>query len=525
MTLKCARCDRSIDEGTFCDQCRLYLSRGREYQGIDKIYSEPRLKYDNKVQKPMFQDKPSAKPSVPPMQSRAQPPSHTPPGTAPNGPKHPGYSSNYYQQQYYHYYYPYYNYYYGPYHQPQSDGGKVLAGLAILPSYLFLGIVLFVNLLMLVIGLGFVVPYTFENVGGIAFVYPWPPYLHSITLEGGPFLAWYLFLVAMILISVLWLFYTEGKNFWKIITSSAKRFYPPPSKSTNGFVMIAQLFFATIFFSYIVILIMVVLGIPITSPDSEPIETGSALPQLFYGLANASVAEEFAVRILYIGIPLMVINALQGTSKKWYRYFVGGDFDMTPLTVFFLIFSSAVFAMAHTTNWGYWKAIPTFVAGLALGYLYLRKGIHTSIILHFSIDYMILFFLAAMDSGYMGSAALYGLFLVFAIFVWFFVGMVFFGLYFVRAMNFVFIERFGTRKEPVDEKTSPTPEAIFFDRDQVPTQPQKAKPVSSQSTTEPAPTAAPVQQGPYPYPPPQYYNPYYNPYYYYYYYNYYYPPR
>jgi hypothetical protein len=181
--------------------------------------------------------------------------------------------------------------------------------------------------------------------------------------------------------------------------------------------------------------------------------------------------------------------------------------------------------MAHTTNWGYWKAIPTFVAGLALGYLYLRKGIHTSIILHFSIDYMIIFFITAMESGYMGSAALYGLFLVFAIFVWFFVGMVFFGIYFVRAMKFVFIEGFGTRKEPVEKGPVTSRERVHFKQERARGPPQQARPVSSPPPSGPAPAATPVQQGPYPYPPPQYYNPYYDPYYYYYYYNYYYPPR
>lgn len=532
MTLKCARCDRKIEEGTFCNECRFHLSRGREYQVTkpERRRKQPSPPQQDKLSKPAKSSPgvPPPSPSPVPPQAARAPSGHPPP----QQPQYPGYHPYYYQYPQHPYYYPHYQYYYNQYYQQPSDAGKVIAGLAILPSYFFLGIVLLINVIMLIVGLGYVVPYTFENVGGIAFVYPWPPYLHGITIEGAPFLAWYLFLVAIILISVIWLFYTEGKNFMKILISSAKRLYPPPSKSTNGFVMIAQLFFATIFFSYIVIIVMMIFNIPVTTPDAEPIDNGSLLPQLFYALANASVAEEFAVRILYIGIPLLIIHAVKGSTKKWYRYIVGGEFDMTPLTVFLLIFSSAVFAMAHTTNWGLWKAFPTFVAGLAMGYLYLKKGIHTSIILHFSIDYMILFLLAGMEAGEMGSAAAYGIFLVFSIIVWFFVGMVFFGVYFVRVMKFIFIEGLGTRKEPAPDEPDQAPEAIYLDRDRPPI-PQKAKKVSSTSppqpppspthTPPPAPAAAPQYQ----YPPPQHYPPNYDPYYYYYYYyyNYYYPQR
>jgi hypothetical protein len=135
-----------------------------------------------------------------------------------------------------------------------------------------------------------------------------------------------------------------------------------------------------------------------------------------------------------------------------------------------------------------------------------------------------------MESGAMGSAAIYGVFLVFSIIVWFFVGMVFFGVYFIRVMKFIFIEGFGTRKEPAPDEPIRAPEAIYLDRDRPPT-PQKAKPVSPTPppqpppspthTPPPAPAAAPQYQ----YPPPQYQHPYYDPYYYYYYYNYYYQQR
>ena len=35
-----------------------------------------------------------------------------------------------------------------------------------------------------------------------------------------------------------------------------------------------------------------------------------------------------------------------------------------------------------------WKVIPTLISGLAMGYLYVRFGVHASIVFHFIVDYM-----------------------------------------------------------------------------------------------------------------------------------------
>ncbi len=363
--------------------------------------------------------------------------------------QYPPYQHPYYQPQYYPYQQPYYPPPYYDYYQTRStsDAAHTLAALPVLPSYLFLGIILFINILMLLIGLGIVFPNIPMGVATIALIYPWPNFLYLIDLSGAILAAWYIFIVVAIVISVMWLIKTEGREFLKIISKSAKKIRPPPSKSDNSFVMIAQLFFALIFFNMVVIIFLMFLGVPDTPATSgeEPV-----LWEYFFDLANASVAEEIFTRTLYIGIPLLVFDSFaQRRKQKIYRYFIGGGFKLEHITILLIIISSILFGLAHYPSWGLWKVIPTFVAGLAFGYLFVKKGIHTAIILHFLFDYMslaLLFF-----SGYivilMLFAAILGLILLF----WTFSGFIYFFVYLSRIIEFFNERLFGPSPYPATE--------------------------------------------------------------------------
>src|SRR3989449_9122079 len=74
------------------------------------------------------------------------------------------------------------------------------------------------------------------------------------------------------------------------------------------------------------------------------------------------------------------------------RYLVGGGMSRrTPLPVLlpatlFLVASSVVFGLAHAPGYGIWKVLPTTVAGLAMGYLFLRHGLHAAILFRFATD-------------------------------------------------------------------------------------------------------------------------------------------
>lgn len=119
--------------------------------------------------------------------------------------------------------------------------------------------------------------------------------------------------------------------------------------------------------------------------SAEGLETGFNGPSLMT-FANAAVWEEVISRVAYIGVPMTVIAALC-RRRDFPKYLLGG-FGMSRATLVLIVVSATVFGFAHQSGWGDWKILPTFLSGLALGYLYVRFGIHASIMFHFAVDYL-----------------------------------------------------------------------------------------------------------------------------------------
>ena len=105
-----------------------------------------------------------------------------------------------------------------------------------------------------------------------------------------------------------------------------------------------------------------------------------------FAFTRAAVWEEIAFRAVLFGVPMMVA-ALILRQKDFYRYLFGG-FGSSRIAVILLIATSVIFAYAHVGGWGLWKMVPTVLGGLAMGYLYMRFGIHVSIMFHCITDYM-----------------------------------------------------------------------------------------------------------------------------------------
>ena len=64
---------------------------------------------------------------------------------------------------------------------------------------------------------------------------------------------------------------------------------------------------------------------------------------------------------------------------------------MKPVVYVFLVLSSVIFGYAHFASgagWGPGKISEAALAGLALGYLYVKYGFHTNVLLHWSINYV-----------------------------------------------------------------------------------------------------------------------------------------
>jgi len=104
-----------------------------------------------------------------------------------------------------------------------------------------------------------------------------------------------------------------------------------------------------------------------------------------FQLMMASVWEEIVVRVVFIGIPMILV--VKGIPYKYRikKYLIGGfDFDYRygyMITVL-IITSSMIFALAHVPSWNLWKIPQTFVPSLILGYIFVKYGLHMCILFH-----------------------------------------------------------------------------------------------------------------------------------------------
>src|SRR5216117_4430393 len=165
---------------------------------------------------------------------------------------------------------------------------------------------------------------------------------------------------------------------------------------------------AVTFFQVVFFYLVLAAGI---NPSSPVNPTPQSAWFWLYELANAGVYEEFAFRLLLIGLPmalgsvaLRILDVRRGGTGSTpgaagrhiagaWRYLIGGavrrDSPKETLVASwaFLIASSAIFGLAHAPGWGWWKVIPAMVAGLGFGYLFLRHGVGAAILAHFVNDY------------------------------------------------------------------------------------------------------------------------------------------
>lgn len=195
--------------------------------------------------------------------------------------------------------------------------------------------------------------------------------------------------------------------------------------------MLGTMVMAYYFISIVVVLVVEGFG----SQPSAPSLNGSPWYMTVWQLMFAPVWEEVAARVLLIGAPLLIVAAVRrNRDRVWWKYLVGGNFEMKPEVVFFLIVSSVMFGLGHWlagSGWGIWKILPAAIGGLFMGYLFLKKGLFASIIFHFSVDTEALLVLAPNSnlalSGFLGVVTV----------IWSIIGAVFFIYYILLALGYL----------------------------------------------------------------------------------------
>ena len=280
-------------------------------------------------------------------------------------------------------------------------------------------------LVTLVYGMSIVGPAILDGTGnlshyGIFVVLPF--FVTVATLSGPPLFAYYVFLIFAIVASVAWVFATSARGFISEMRGKAK------SREHSSLFDTFALLCATIFFTYATVLLVILIqGNTGTSPS-----TGTLAESLFL-LANAAVWEEIAVRVLLIGIPLLIVDIiLRKLRSRPHSYILGGGFKFGAVETVIVVASSVVFGVAHWVGgWPAWKIPDATVAGLAFGYLFLKHGLPSAILLHFANDY-----LTMPTDVFSSSTGGLGIMTVLLVLFWALLGSMLFAYYFIRAIEF-----------------------------------------------------------------------------------------
>jgi len=242
------------------------------------------------------------------------------------------------------------------------------------------------NTIALVVGAPLAVAYAFSHPTAsipIFVVFPLPILLFWLT---GPAAGvWHVFLVAAILASVADVARRHLKGAIDKLMRVSQGAGAPALSEENGYFALARLFSVGIF---IVLFTVFVSNLAGTEPSTPGFTQDNE--ELLMLLAHASVWEEFVTRILLLGFPLFLVHQFgRGKLERpAHAYFLGGKFTLDRPAMSLLLFSSAVFAVAHIPGWDLWKVPDVLFGGMALGYLFLRYGLSYAITLHFMTDYL-----------------------------------------------------------------------------------------------------------------------------------------
>ncbi len=247
----------------------------------------------------------------------------------------------------------------------------------------FLGL-LFLNTALTILSVEMVLPETLTGSGVIFIVFPIP--IGIIELSGYSFSAYYLFLVAAILVSLVVIFYKGLEDLYlslkEVFTGKFKE-VKENDRLGSPILRLVSIFTALLFITMIYYLGLEMMGL---SPSVSPIEDYDLWERL-YSLTQAVVWEEIVVRVVFIGIPMAVYAAGKG-KEKLSRYVLGGFGFEYRVAVVWILISSVIFALAHLPAWDLLKMFPTFIAGLAFGYLFVKNGLYSAILLHFFWNFM-----------------------------------------------------------------------------------------------------------------------------------------
>ena len=118
------------------------------------------------------------------------------------------------------------------------------------------------------------------------------------------------------------------------------------------------------------------------------------LIQFFY-VSLAPLLEEFGFRLILIGIPLFVIYSRRSSVKYFIKCLWNPntlDIHDSKKAIFLIVFVGIIFGFAHVAlgeSWSEGKFAQATASGIILGWVYLRYGFVTSLLIHWATNYFV----------------------------------------------------------------------------------------------------------------------------------------
>ncbi len=169
----------------------------------------------------------------------------------------------------------------------------------------------------------------------------------------------------------------------------------------NGLVNVITWFSILILFSVIIDLVQGSFGVKIESPQSQ-----NGLIQ-FFQLTFAPLTEELGFRVLLIGIPLFLIFSYRASWKLFFKslWRPAAYLHITNYkkVMAIIITVGIFFGVAHIisgTPWSPGKLTQAAMAGIIIGWVYVRYGLGPAILIHWGTNYFIysyLFFISTLS--------------------------------------------------------------------------------------------------------------------------------
>ncbi|MHA2298484.1 MAG: CPBP family glutamic-type intramembrane protease [Candidatus Hodarchaeales archaeon] len=123
-------------------------------------------------------------------------------------------------------------------------------------------------------------------------------------------------------------------------------------------------------------------------PDLMSYYSGASLVEIVFSSFVVAIVEEFFFRFFLIAFVAEAFKMIfdDNKSPKWIRLALVGQqstiFRISRLQMTLIFSSSLIFSGLHVQGYGFWKLIPTFFTGLALGLVFCWHGLSTSIVVH-----------------------------------------------------------------------------------------------------------------------------------------------